>query len=194
VPAPMTQSLSMIASIFPPERRGAACGLWGGVAGLAAVAGPTLGGFLTTTFSLRAIFYVNLPIGIVAITLAVLVMPELTSHRRRQLDVIGVLLATAGLFALVFGLIEGERYNWGRISNIAGFSIGSPQVGLISMPSILLAAVLLLSVFLIWEAHVEEPLLPLSLFKERNFSVGNLVQTFVAFAMLGPFPPFTIYL
>lgn len=105
------QSLSMITSIFPPERRGAAFGLWGGVAGLASVAGPTLGGFLTTTFSWRAIFYVNLPIGIVALTLAVLVMPELTSHHRHQLDVVGVLLATAGLFALVFGLIEGERYS-----------------------------------------------------------------------------------
>ncbi len=188
------QSLSLIASIFPPERRGAAFGVWGGVAGLASVAGPTLGGFLTTTFSWRAIFYVNLPIGIVALTLAVLVMPELESHRKHQLDVIGVLLASAGLFGLVFGLIEGERYSWGRISNVAGFSIGSLQVGLISIPSILLAAVLLLVGFIAWEAHVEEPLLPLSLFKERNFSVANLVQAFVAFAMLGLFLPFTIYL
>jgi EmrB/QacA subfamily drug resistance transporter len=188
------QSLSLIASIFPPERRGAAFGLWGGVAGLASVAGPTLGGFLTTTFSWRAIFYVNLPIGIVALTLAVLVMPELNSHRRHQLDIVGVLLASAGLFALVFGLIEGERYSWGRISDMAGFSLGSFQAGLISIPSILLAAVLLLGAFLVWEAHVEEPLLPLSLFKERNFSVANLVQTFVAFAMLGLFLPFTIYL
>jgi MFS family permease len=73
--------------------------LWGGVAGLAAVAGPTLGGFLTTTFSWRAIFYVNLPIGIIALILAVLVMPELTIHRRNHLDALGVLLATAGLFA-----------------------------------------------------------------------------------------------
>src|SRR5947209_5309024 len=144
------QSLSLIASIFPPERRGAAFGLWGGVAGLASVAGPTLGGFLTTTFSWRAIFYVNLPIGIVALTLAVLVMPELTSHRKHRLDVVGVLLATGGLFALVFGLIEGERYSWGRISDIAGFSIGSLQVGLISIPSILLVALLLLGGFLVW--------------------------------------------
>ena len=188
------QSLSMIASIFPPERRGAAFGVWGGVAGLAAVAGPTLGGFLTTTFSWRAIFYVNLPIGIVALTLAVLVMPELTSHRRHQLDIGGVALATAGLFALVFGLIEGERYGWGRISDLAAFSVGPVQAGLVSIPSILVTAAVLLTAFLLWEARIEEPLLPLSLFKERNFSVANLVQAFVAFAMLGLFLPFTIYL
>lgn len=188
------QSLAMIASIFPPERRGAAFGLWGGVAGLAAVAGPTLGGFLTTTFSWRAIFYVNLPIGIVALTLAWLVMPELTSHRRHQIDIVGVLLATAGLFALVFGLIEGERYSWERISNLAAFSLGSLHLSLFSIPTILLAAVFLLALFLVWEARVQEPLLPLSLFKERNFSVANLVQTFVAFSMLGLFLPFTLYL
>src|SRR5579884_2919835 len=119
------QSLSIITSIFPPERRGAAFGVWGAVGGLAAVAGPTLGGFLTTSFSWRAIFYVNVPIGVIAVVLAFLIMPELISHRRHQLDVLGMLLASSGLFAVVFGLIEGQRYNWGRINGTGAFSIGS---------------------------------------------------------------------
>src|SRR5947209_4243246 len=119
------QTLSIITSIFPPENRGAAFGVWGAVAGVAAVAGPTLGGFLTTTFSWRAIFYVNVPIGIVAVVLAYLLVPELTSHRRHSLDLVGIALATAGLFVGVFALIEGQKYHWSTIISTGSFSIGS---------------------------------------------------------------------
>src|SRR5579884_1310806 len=131
------QTLSIITSIFPPEKRGAAFGVWGAVAGLAAVAGPTLGGYLTTTYTWRAIFYVNVPIGIVALVLAILLMPELTQHRQHHLDFVGVGLASAGLFALVFGLIEGERYNWGRINDFASFDLGPIHGSLVSIPTIL---------------------------------------------------------
>jgi len=188
------QSLSIITSIFPPEKRGAAFGLWSAVAGLAAVTGPTLGGFLTTQFSWRAIFYVNVPIGIIAIILAYLLMPDVTIHREHHLDIVGMALATAGLFAGVFGLIEGERYSWGRINNVGSFSIGSMQASVISIPTILLAAVILLALFVIWEARQDEPLLPLSLFRDRNFSVANSVSFIVAFGMLGFFLPMTIFL
>ena len=188
------QSLSIITSIFPPEKRGAAFGLWAAVAGLAAVTGPTLGGVLTTTFSWRAIFYVNVPIGIAAVILAYLLMPELTIHRRHHLDVPGVILSTAGLFAGVFGLIEGERYSWGRIWDAGAFSVGSIQASIISIPTILFASVVLLIMFILWEASQDEPLLPLSLFRDRNFSVANIVSAIVAFGMLGLFLPLTIFL
>src|SRR5436305_1279993 len=89
------QSLSIITSIFPPEKRGAAFGVWGAVAGLAAIAGPTLGGFLVTQYDWPAIFYVNVPIGIIAIILAYLLMPELTIHRKHGLDLLGVFLASS---------------------------------------------------------------------------------------------------
>lgn len=188
------QSLSIITSIFPPEKRGGAFGVWAATAGLSAAIGPTLGGFLTTNFTWRAIFYVNVPIGIAAIVLAYLVMPEMTLHREHKLDIPGMILATAGLFALVFGLIEGERYNWGRISNVGSFSIGSMQASLWSIPTILAASVVLLVAFVIREARAPEPLLPLSLFRNRNFSVGNVVSGIVAFGMLGLFLPMTIFL
>ena len=188
------QSLSIITSIFPPEKRGAAFGVWGGVAGLAAVAGPTLGGFLTTTYSWRAIFYVNVPIGIVAVILALLLMPELTQHRKHHLDVVGVVLASAGLFALVFGLIEGQRYSWGPISSFASFSIGALKVSLVSIPTILAVSIILLAIFVWDEAHAAEPLLPLSLFRDRNFSLANAVSAIVAFGMMGLFLPLTIFL
>lgn len=189
------QSLSIITSIFPPERRGAAFGIWGAVAGVAAVVGPTLGGFLTTQFGWRSIFYVNVPIGIVALILAFLLMPELTNHRAHKLDLQGITLASAGLFALVFGLIEGERYNWGPVVGTSTwFKIGPFGVSLISIPTILLLGVILLAVFAIDEAHAEEPLLPLALFSDRNFSVANVISAAVAFGMLGLFLPMTIFL
>jgi EmrB/QacA subfamily drug resistance transporter len=188
------QTLTLITNIFPPDRRGAAFGVWGAVAGIAAVAGPTLGGFLTTNFTWRWIFYVNLPVGIVAFTLAYFLVPELTIHRQHRLDVVGVLLASSGLFAIVFGLVEGERYQWGRIADVGAFSIGSMQVGPISIPTILALGVVLLVLFVFWEAHQDEPLLPLTLFRDRNFSVANGVSAIVTFAMFGLFLPLTIFL
>jgi EmrB/QacA subfamily drug resistance transporter len=153
-----------------------------------------LGGFLTTDFSWRAIFYVNVPIGIVAVILAFLFLPELRIYREHHLDYLGVLLASAGLFAIVFGLIEGERYNWGRIANILPFSIGPMQTGLISIQSIILLGIILFVVFVVGETRAEEPLLPLSLFHDRNYTVGNLISGIVAFGMLGLFLPLTIFL
>jgi EmrB/QacA subfamily drug resistance transporter len=189
------QTLSIITSIFPPERRGGAFGVWGAVAGVAAVVGPTLGGYLTTQFSWRAIFYVNVPIGIIAVIAAFLLMPELTNHRSHKLDLQGVILASIGLFALVFGLIEGERYNWGPVVNVGGsFQVGPFGVGLISIPTILLASLIVLTIFAVDEARAEEPLLPLALFSDRNFSVSNIISAAVAFGMLGLFLPMTIFL
>ena len=190
------QSMSIITSLFPPEKRGAAFGVWAAAAGVAAAAGPTLGGFLTTTYSWRAIFYVNVPIGVVAFTLAWLMMPELTNHRAHKIDFTGVTLASLGLFALVFGLIEGERYSWGPIVNFANFGILGLNASLISIPTILLLGVVLLLAFWRYEStHREgEPLLPLSLFRDRNFSIANAISTIVAFGMLGMFLPLTIFL
>src|SRR5439155_13684032 len=80
----MPQTLSVITSIFPAGKRGAAFGAWSAVAGAAAVAGPTLGGALTSAFSWRAVFFPNVPLGIAAMILAALMMPDVTIHRRRR--------------------------------------------------------------------------------------------------------------
>lgn len=188
------QSLFIITAIFPPEKRGGAFGVWGAVAGLAAVTGPTLGGFLTTQFDWSAIFFVNVPIGIIAVVLAYLLMPEVTIHRKHVLDIPGMLLASLGLFALVFGLIEGQRYDWGPIWDWGAFSVGALRASPVSISSILLVAVILLVVFVVDQAHTDEPLLPLGLFRDRNFSLANLVSAIVAFGMLGLFLPMVIFL
>ncbi|HZT95204.1 MAG TPA: MDR family MFS transporter [Chloroflexota bacterium] len=188
------QTLAVITSIFPPERRGAAFGVWGAVGGFAAVVGPTLGGFLVTTASWRAIFYINVPIGVIAVGAAILLMPEVQSHRRHELDITGVALASIGLFLGVFALIESQRFNWGPIATFGSFSIGSTRWSVISIYSLLVYSLVLLVTFVALERGKREPLLPLALFSDRNFSVANVVSASVSYAILGVFLPLTIFL
>src|SRR5690242_18635646 len=177
------QTLAILTSIFPPERRGAAFGVWGGVAGLATLAGPTVGGAIITYIDWRWIFYINVPIGILALVATFLVIPDLRPGRHHGWDVVGIVVATAGLFGIVFGLIEGQRYNWGQFESSA-----------FTIPEIIGAGVVLLVLFVIWERFQKEPLVPLSLFRDRNFAVANWLAAAISFGMLSIFLPFTIYL
>lgn len=177
------QTLAILTSIFPPERRGAAFGVWGGVAGLATLAGPTLGGAIITYIDWRWIFYVNVPVGIAALVATFLIIPDLRPGRSHGWDVVGMVVATASLFAITFGLIEGQRYNWGQIESLP-----------ITIPEVIGAGVVLLILFIIWERYQREPLVPLNLFRERNFAVANWLAAAVSFGMLSTFLPFTIYL
>jgi EmrB/QacA subfamily drug resistance transporter len=180
----LPQTLAMLTMVFPPERRGAAFGIWGAVSGLASVAGPTLGGLLVTAFDWRYIFFVNLPIGLLVFVLSVTFIPDLRANRDHHLDISGVLVSTAALLAICYGLVEGQRYSWGKITSF------------ISIPLVLGCGVALLAVFLVMEARKQdrEPLVPLSLFRDRNYSLMNFAAGAVAFGILGIFVPFTIYL
>ncbi|HET9782385.1 MAG TPA: MFS transporter, partial [Candidatus Dormibacteraeota bacterium] len=99
------QTLAILTTIFPPERRGAAFGIWGGVGGLATLAGPTLGGAVVTYFGWQWIFFINVPIGIAALIATFAIIPDLRPGRHHGWDIVGMIVATAGLFAIVFGLI-----------------------------------------------------------------------------------------
>jgi EmrB/QacA subfamily drug resistance transporter len=180
----MPQTLAMLTMVFPPERRGAAFGIWGAVAGVATIAGPTLGGLLVTAFDWRYIFFVNLPIGVAVIVLALILIPDLRTGRRHRMDIPGVLLASVALLAICYGLVEGQRYDWSTITSF------------VSIPLVLGAGVLLLAVFLLVQRARQggEPLIPFSLFRSRNFALMNWVSATVAIGMMGIFLPFTIYL
>ena len=177
------QSLAILLSIFPPERRGPTFAVFGILAGLAVVAGPTLGGFLVTNVGWRSIFYVDVPVGIAVVVAALALVPDIRPGRRHRLDLLGVALATAGLFCLVFGLIEGERYDWGTVT------------GVLTIPEIVGAGVALLLAFLATQAlrQGREPLLPFDVFRDRNFSVMALVLCAMGFAVVGLYLPLTIY-
>jgi EmrB/QacA subfamily drug resistance transporter len=177
------QTLAILTSIFPPERRGAAFGVWGGVAGLATIAGPTIGGAIITYINWRWIFFINVPIGIAALVATFAIIPDLRPGRRQGWDLVGVALATVGLFGIVFGLIEGQRYDWGQITST-----------IITIPEVIGAGAVMIVLFIIWERYQAHPLVPLSLFEDRNFAVANWIAAAISFGMLSMFLPITIYL
>ena len=178
------QGLPMMMSLFPVDRRGGVFAVYGILAGLAVVAGPTVGGFLVEHYGWRSIFYVNIPFGVLTFALAFLLIPDLRPGRKHRLDLLGVLLATAGLFGVIFALIEGQRYDWGQIW------------AWITIPEIGIAGAVLLAIFLVyqWRRQDGEPLLPFAVFKDRNFTVMTMVMVAMGFAILGFFLPLTIYM
>jgi EmrB/QacA subfamily drug resistance transporter len=182
----MPQTLVMVTLVFPPERRGAAFGIWGAVTGFATIAGPVLGGLLVSAFDWRWIFFINLPVGAAVLAATPFIVPGLRTGLRHRLDVRGVALASLALLAICYGLVEGQRYDWGKIT------------GFISIPLIIAVGVLLLAVFLLDQARRQrgenEPLLPFSLFRDRNFALMNWISAALAIGLLGVFLVFTIYL
>jgi EmrB/QacA subfamily drug resistance transporter len=178
------QTLSVITMIFPADKRGAAFGVWGAVAGVATLTGPVLGGWLVTNFGWRWIFFVNLPVGVATLIMAAIVMPNIQLNRRHRLDLGGVALSTAALFLITFGLIEGQSHHWSKVW------------GPITIVEIIAAGVVLLALFLYlqWIERNGEPLVPFSIFRDRNFSIMNFVVMAIAFGMFGMFLPLTIFL
>jgi EmrB/QacA subfamily drug resistance transporter len=165
------QAMVIIQAVFPRERMGAAFGVFSSMVGLAAVSGPTLGGVLTTYLSWRWVFYVNLPIAAAGIVLAYRFVPDVRTGRRPRLDLIGALLATTGLSAVVYGVIEGQRYDWGTVRH--GITIGE----------IIGAGLVILAAFVAWERRHREPLMPLGLFRSRTFAIMVLLNVAVQFAL-----------
>src|SRR5215217_90141 len=166
------QTLSTITRIFPAERRGVAMSVWGATAGVATLVGPLAGGVLVDGLGWQWIFFVNVPIGVIGLVLAVWLIPQLPTEKPR-FDLLGVLLSGIGMFMIVFALQEGQSHHWapwiwGTLAGGSGF----------------------MSAFLVWQsANRNEPLVPLVMFRDRDFSLSNLgVATigFVVTAMLLP--------
>ncbi|WP_045540395.1 DHA2 family efflux MFS transporter permease subunit [Gordonia sihwensis] len=171
------QTMALITRIFPPERRGAAMGVWGTVAGVATLVGPLLGGVLTDSLGWEWIFFVNLPVGLVGLVLAQMLVPRVETHDHK-FDWVGVALSAVGLTALVFGIQEGESYHWAAWIWVL---IG--------------AGVAVMGVFVFWESRTRgEPLVPLSLFRDRNFSVSNVGIATMGFAVSGSMIPIMFFL
>ncbi len=178
------QTLSVLTVIFPPDKRGAAFGIWGAVAGVATLTGPLLGGWLVTDFGWRWIFFVNVPDGAFTLVAAAIVMPNLRLNRRHRLDWLGTVLATGGLFLITFGLIEGQPHHWGRVW------------GPLTIAEVIVAGGIVMIVFFLQQRIQRdgEPLIPFQIFHDRNYSIMNYVVGSIAFGMLGLFLPLTIFL
>ncbi len=162
-------SLSIIDRSFAPNIRGSAIGIWSGFsAGLAAL-GPFVGGFLVQTFGWPAIFFINIPLGILALLLTLKFIPESKNELMKQLDYIGALLVFIALFGFAFALINGPAFGWNNITVIGGLLVG--VIGVIA--------------FVIEEKKVTEPIVPFAIFKKPLVVGANLVTLFLYFALSG---------
>ncbi|HKA10780.1 MAG TPA: DHA2 family efflux MFS transporter permease subunit [Candidatus Dormibacteraeota bacterium] len=168
------QPLVIVSAVFPAQRRGAAIGILSAITGLAALAGPTLGGLIVTNLDWRWVFFVLVPVGVLGLALAFLLLPDLRPDKRQALDLVGVGLASAGLFGVVFGLIEGQRYDWGAVGGSS-----------VTIPEIIGGGLLVLAAFLVWERFQAAPLMPLSIFRNRNFSIMTWLNGLLFFALFG---------
>lgn len=164
------QTMAVITRTFPIERRGSAMALWGATAGVATLVGPIAGGVLVDHLGWEWIFFINVPIGILALVLAWRLVPALETTVHRY-DWLGIALSGLGMFLLVFGLQEGEQYDWGTIT------------GPFTVWRLIVAGLIVLTLFVLWQwRNKREPLVPLTLFTDRNFSVSNVAIVTVSFA------------
>ncbi|HET6636530.1 MAG TPA: DHA2 family efflux MFS transporter permease subunit [Streptomyces sp.] len=165
------QTMAVITRTFPADQRGRAMSLWGAVAGVATLVGPILGGVLVDSLGWEWIFFINVPVGVVGLVLAWRLVPRLETHSHR-FDLLGVALSAVGMFLLVFGIQEGQTYDWGTLT------------GPITVWRLIGAGVLVMAGFLWWQARNRgEPLVSLQLFRDRNFSLANVGITTVGFAI-----------
>jgi EmrB/QacA subfamily drug resistance transporter len=175
------QTMAVITRTFPAAKRGSAMALWGATAGVATLVGPILGGVLTDAAGWEWIFIVNVPVGIVGFVLAWRLVPDLDTHAH-TFDWVGVGLSAVAMFLIVFGLQEGEEYDWGQIT------------GIISVPLLIAVGLVVLAVFVWWQSRIRrEPLVPLALFRDRNFSLANGGITLVSFAVIAMALPFMFW-
>jgi EmrB/QacA subfamily drug resistance transporter len=161
-------TLTILSAGVPANRRGAFIGAWSGIAGLAVALGPVVGGAVVSGISWHWIFWLNVPIGIALIPLALRRLDE--SHGpATKLDLPGVALASIGLTGIVWGLIRGNGQGW-----------ASPEI-----LTALVGGAIVFALFILWELRVDEPMLPMRFFKNRAFALANVASLFMFFGMFG---------
>jgi EmrB/QacA subfamily drug resistance transporter len=164
----MPLTLTILSAGVPENRRGVFLGAWGGISGLAVAFGPLVGGAVVSGISWHWIFWLNVPLGLVLIPLALLRLDE-TKGPFGKVDLPGLGLASAGLFGIVWGLVRGNSVGWGSTEIVGA----------------LVAGALLVAAFVAWERRAENPMLPMRFFRNRTFALANVASLLMSFGMFG---------
>jgi len=166
----MPATLSILTNVFrDPRERGRAIAVWAGFSGLGVAIGPVIGGLLLRHFSWSSVFWVNMPVGAIALVAGAFLIPTSRDPNAQRIDVIGALLSIVGLGSLLFGIIEGPGRGWSDTLVIIGFVVGIGALG----------------AFIIWELRTPDPMLDMRFFRNPRFSVANSAVTLTLFAMFG---------
>jgi EmrB/QacA subfamily drug resistance transporter len=161
-------TLTILSAAVPADKRGLALGAWGAVGGLAVASGPLVGGAVVEGMSWQWIFWLNVPIGLVLIPLALTRLRE-THGPSTRLDLPGLGLASAGLFGIVWGVVRGNAEGWASTEIVTALTLGS----------------VLTAAFVLWERRASAPMLPLRFFSNRTFAAANAASLFMFFGMFG---------
>jgi EmrB/QacA subfamily drug resistance transporter len=164
----MPLTLTILSDAFPAERRGVALGIWGAIGGVAIASGPLVGGAVIEGISWQWIFWLNVPVGLLLVPLAVARLRE--SHGPdKALDLPGLALASGGLLGVVWGLVHGNGDGWSSPSIVGSLAGGA----------------VLLAAFVAWELRTPRPMLPMRFFRNRGFSAANAASLAMSFGMFG---------
>jgi EmrB/QacA subfamily drug resistance transporter len=161
-------TLTILSAAVPAEKRGVALGAWGGIGGLAVALGPLVGGAVVSGLSWHWVFWINVPIGLALIPLALRQLDE-THGPSNKLDLPGVALASAGLFGIVWGLVRGNGQGWASPEIVLSLSVGA----------------LVVAGFVLWELRAATPMLPMRFFRDRAFAAANVASLLMFFGMFG---------
>ncbi|MQY11828.1 Multidrug resistance protein Stp [Streptomyces sp. RB5] len=166
----MPAALGLLRASFPAEKLNAAIGIWGAVIGASTAAGPIVGGLLVEHVSWESVFFVNVPVGVVALLLGlVILLDHRAEHAPRSFDLPGIVLLSVSMFSLIWSLIKAPLWGWSDGSTL-GF-LGAAVVGFL--------------LFVLWETRAREPLLPLSMFRSAALSAGTVLMVLMAFGFMG---------
>ncbi|MEU0374633.1 MFS transporter [Streptomyces sp. NPDC006283] len=176
----MPAALGLLRATFPAEKLNMAIGIWGMVIGASTAGGPILGGVLVEHVSWQSVFFINVPVGVVALVFGLLILKDHRAENApRSFDIPGIVLLSAAMGALVYGLIKaGESWGWGGSNT--WMCLGG--------------AIVLFALFAFWETRVKEPLIPLGMFRSVPLSAGAVLMVLMAFAFMGGLFFVTFYL
>ncbi|EDX22715.1 MFS transporter [Streptomyces sp. Mg1] len=175
----MPAALGLLRATFPAEKLNMAIGIWGMVIGASTAAGPIVGGLLVEHVSWQSVFFINVPVGVIALVFGLVILVDHRAENApRSFDVLGVLLLSGAMFSLIWALIKAAEWGWGD-SRTALF---------------LALSVLCFGLFALWETRVGEPLIPLGMFRSLPLSAGTVLMVLMAFAFMGGLFFVTFYL